>query len=218
MVEDLIHEEVSDLAIIDDTVKVAVRRVVTTDVTPSPRGSARYPLIVYYITLGVAARRLVSTDVTPSPRGSERCPLIVYYTTLGVAARRVVSTDVTPSPRGSARCPLIVYYTTLGVAARRVVSTDVTPSPCGSARCQLLVFCTNDNWNRCDGTVVYLRSELCGGSRQIKLGEATGLQHDFDVDGRHFDMLAIYRSPAMKCQLFLSDLELYYSKLANNTS
>ncbi|KAG8334574.1 hypothetical protein J6590_087142 [Homalodisca vitripennis] len=71
---------------------------------------------------------------------------------------------------------------------------------------------------RCDGTVVYLRTDLCGGSRQIKLGEAAGLQLDFDNDGRYFNMLAIYCSPAMDCQLLLSELELYYSKLANNTS
>ncbi|KAG8255762.1 hypothetical protein J6590_085534 [Homalodisca vitripennis] len=65
MAEDLIYEEVSDLArlaialnpvvglnsqIIDNTVKVAAR-VVTTDVTPSPRGSARCPLLVHYTLL-----------------------------------------------------------------------------------------------------------------------------------------------------------------------
>ncbi|KAG8270432.1 hypothetical protein J6590_085226 [Homalodisca vitripennis] len=56
-----------------NTVKVTTRRAVATDVTTSPRGSARCPLIV-------TNRRAVSTDITPSPRGSARCPLLVHYT------------------------------------------------------------------------------------------------------------------------------------------
>ncbi|KAG8242285.1 hypothetical protein J6590_069177 [Homalodisca vitripennis] len=154
---------------------VTTRRAVTTDVTPSPRGTAWCPLLVHYTlqnTVGVTTRRAVTTDVTPSPRGTARCPLLVHYTlqnTVGVTTRRAVTTDVTPSPRGTARwvttrravttdvtpsprgtaqCPLLVHYTlqnTVGVTTRRAVTTDVTPSPRGTAWCPLLVHYTLQN-------------------------------------------------------------------------
>ncbi|KAG8270430.1 hypothetical protein J6590_085224 [Homalodisca vitripennis] len=54
-------------------VKVTTIRAVATDVTTSPRGSARCPLLD-------TTRRAVATAVTPSPRGSARCPLFEHYT------------------------------------------------------------------------------------------------------------------------------------------
>lgn len=80
------------------------------------------------------------------------------------------------------------------------------------------VFCTSDNWNRNDGVVVYVRTRLDCVSKQTRIGEATGLQLDFDLDNRHFCVLAIYRSPNMNCDLFLNELQGYYSKLINKNS
>lgn len=80
------------------------------------------------------------------------------------------------------------------------------------------VYSTTNNWNRNDGVIVYIRTELCGIMQQIALGEASGLRLDFDTDGRHYSLLGVYRSPAMDCDLFLSALDNYYSRTDNKTT
>lgn len=71
------------------------------------------------------------------------------------------------------------------------------------------MFSTTDNWNRNDGSIIYLKSDLCGTAHNIKLGQATGLQVDFIINGQNYYLMTAYRSPTMNCDLFMNDLERY---------
>lgn len=75
------------------------------------------------------------------------------------------------------------------------------------------VFYTTDNWNRSDSVIVYLRSDLGGVCRRVRLGEATALALDFTVDKQRYQLLALYRSPAMDCDYFLTALNIYFTNL-----
>lgn len=79
-------------------------------------------------------------------------------------------------------------------------------------------FQTTDNWNRSDGVVVYLKSNLNGTCTEVKLGDATGLQINFNVHRRQYSILATYRSPTMNCNTFLEELKLYYKKMSTKST
>jgi len=79
-------------------------------------------------------------------------------------------------------------------------------------------FHTTDNWNRNDGIVVYLKTTYNGSSSEIQLGDATGLQIDFKIHKRQYNILATYRSPSMNFITFLEKLTIFYRKLNSQTT
>lgn len=80
------------------------------------------------------------------------------------------------------------------------------------------VYSTEIHWNRNDGVIVYCKTELGVTSQQVSMGEATGLQLDFYTDNRHFNVVAIYRSPSMNYHSFVTDLNNYYSNVNKHTT
>lgn len=77
---------------------------------------------------------------------------------------------------------------------------------------------TTGNWNRNDGIVIYIKSEIHANCKEITLGEASGLLLDFKYDIQHFNLLATYRSPSMNCHSFLIDLGELYKNINKNTT
>lgn len=69
---------------------------------------------------------------------------------------------------------------------------------------------TTNTWNRNDGVVTYVRKSLGVTVRQVRLGECNGLQLTFTLRRHNYDVLAVYRSPTMNCDLFINALDDYY--------
>lgn len=79
-------------------------------------------------------------------------------------------------------------------------------------------YVTTDNWNRNDGVLVYVRSDIPALSRQITLGEARALELTFTTDNRQYNILTTYRSPSMNFHSFAAALQSHYSKTVKGTT
>lgn len=79
-------------------------------------------------------------------------------------------------------------------------------------------YCTTENWNRNDGLVIYVKLEISAECTEITLGQASGLVLDFNLRGRHYNLVSTYRSPSMDIKSFLTDLADLYRTATNNTT
>lgn len=56
---------------------------------------------------------------------------------------------------------------------------------------------TSQTYNRNDGVVVYIKSDICADCKDITLGKANGLLIEFNLNKPHYNLVAMYKSPSM---------------------
>lgn len=75
---------------------------------------------------------------------------------------------------------------------------------------------TDKQRNQNDGTVIYANKRLNATHSQITIGDAYGISLNFNILGKQFNLLGIYRTFDCNCERFITELGNYYEQINKN--